>query len=78
VFNDGAFSKDSVTWKLGRVSSLNTTSVCISYFTNVNKAEQTVTRSFRDISIVYSVGEMMINTLDHFNSHVQRVKSVEK
>ena len=30
--------------------------------------EQTLVRSVRDISIVYSVGEMLINTLDHLIS----------
>ena len=35
------------------------------------KTEQTLVRSVRDISIVYSVGEMLSNTVDHFNEPVK-------
>ena len=35
------------------------------------KTEQTLVRSVRDISIVYSVGEMLSNTVDHFNECVK-------
>ena len=54
VLNDGNLSKDSVTWKLGRVLKVE------------KGSEQTFMRSVRDVSIVYSEGEMLINTVGHF------------
>ena len=35
------------------------------------KTEQTVVRSLRDISIVYSVGEMLSNTVEHFDESAE-------
>ena len=50
----------------------------VPYRTLSNQMKQTLVRSIRDVSIVYSVGEMMINTLDHFNECANRVNSLEK
>jgi len=77
VFNDGNLTKESTTWKLGKVSKLENNRVSITYFTKSNGKEQVLVRSIRDISIVYSVGEMMINTLDHFNDCAKHTSNEE-
>jgi len=77
VFNDNSYAKESVVWKLGRVSKIEKTRVSIDYAMKVNGVKQTIVRSVRDISIVYSVGEMMINTVDHFNDCTREVKPSE-
>ena len=66
VFNDGNCAKESICWKLGKVVDVLGTKVTLRYSIRT-KAEQTLVRSVRDISIVYSVGEMLRNTVDHFN-----------
>ena len=46
--------------------------ISIVYSVKSNGVEQTLVRSIRDVSILYSVGEMMINTVDHFYVCVKR------
>ena len=70
VFNDGNLSKDSVTWKLGRVSKVENTEVSILTSGKSKGSEQIFIRSVRDVSIVYLVGEMLINTVGHFDDCV--------
>ena len=74
VFNDGNLSKDSVTGRLGRVSKVENTKVSILASIKTNGSEQTFVRSVRDVSIVYLVGEMLLNTLDHFDECVDDEK----
>ena len=64
-FNDGNCSKEPISWKLGKVMNVTGTKVTLKYSIRT-RSEQTVVRSLRDISIVYSVGEMLSNTVDHF------------
>ena len=71
VLNDGNLSKDSVTWKLGRVLKVENTKVSILTSGKTKGSEQTFTRSVRDVSIVYSEGEMLINTVDHFDECIR-------
>ena len=52
---------------MGRVSNVEKTKISIRYSVKTNWVKQTLVRSVRDISFVYSVGEMLINTIDHFN-----------
>ena len=66
VFNDGNCAKESICWKFGKVVDVTGTKVTLKYSIKA-KTEQTVVRSVRDISIVYSVGEMLSNTVEHFN-----------
>ena len=68
VFNDSQFSKDSIEWKLGRIVSVGTRKVTILYSNGMAQSMVSVERSIRDISIVYSVGELMINTQEHFEA----------
>ena len=70
VFNHGNCAKESICWKLGKVVDVLGTKVTLRYSIRT-KAEQTLVRSVRDISIVYSVGEMLRNTVDHFNECVK-------
>ena len=67
VYNDGNMGKVSITWRLGRVSKVNNTKVSILTSGKAKGAEQNFERSVRVVSIIYSVGEMLINTVDHFN-----------
>ena len=55
---------------MGRVSNVDKTNISIRYSVKTKRIEQTLVRSVRDISIVYFVGEMLINTIDHFNEFV--------
>jgi hypothetical protein len=71
VLNDGNLSKDSVTWKLGRVLKVENTKVSILTSGKTKGSEQTFTRSVRDVSIVYSEGEMLINTVGHFDECIR-------
>ena len=66
VFNDSNYVKESLCWKLGKVVDVQGNKVSLRYSIKT-RVEQTLVRSVRDISIVYSVGEMLINTSDHFN-----------
>ncbi len=67
-FNDSSCSKESVYWKLGRVTGISGSKVTLKYSLKAEGNEQTVVRSMRDVSIVYAaVGESLSNTLDHFN-----------
>ena len=47
---------------MGRVSNVEKTNISIRYSVKTKRIEQTLVRSVRDISIVYFVGEMLINT----------------
>ena len=64
-FNDGNCSKEPISWKLGKVMNVTGTKVTLKYSIRT-RSEQTVVKSLRDISIVYSVGEMLSNTVEHF------------
>jgi len=78
VFNDSSCSKESVYWKLGRVTGVSGSKVTLKYSLKAKGNEQTVVRSMRDASIVYAVGEFLSNTLDHFNdcAKVTRPRSI--
>ena len=76
VFNNGNLSKNSVTWGLGRVSKVENTKVSILSSVKVNGCEEIFVRSVRDISIVYSVGEMLINTVGHFDDCINAKKEM--
>jgi len=67
VYNDSNHAKESIHWRLGRVVEVLGTKVSLKYTGKFKGVEQTLVRSLRDISIVYSVGEMSINTRDHFD-----------
>ena len=59
---DSNYAKESTSWKSGKISMVEKTQVSVKYCGNSNGVEQSFVRSLRDISIVYFVGEMSINT----------------
>jgi len=77
VFNDSSCSKEAIYWKLGKVVNIKGSKVTLSYALKPKGGEQTVVRSVRDISIVYSVGEFSINTREHFNECTRTTKPPE-
>ena len=74
VYNDGNLGKDSFTWKLGRVLKVENTKVSILTLGKTKGSEQIFKRSVRDVSIVYSVGEMLTVTVNHFGECVRAEK----
>ena len=77
VFNDSSYTKESICWKLGKVVDVQGNKVSLRYFMKT-RVEQILVRSVRNISIVYSVGEILINTLDHFNECAKLSQKPEK
>ena len=65
VFNDGNCSKESTCWKLGKVLDVTANKVTLRYSVK-SRDDQVVVRSVRDVSIIYSVGEMITNIVEHF------------
>ena len=67
---DGLYSKQETCWKLGKVTEVEDRRAKISYVSKIPKLGNPVTsevyRNFRDISVIYSVNEVFINTNDHF------------
>ena len=70
VFLDSGYGKKEKSWKLGRVVQTNPTKVEIEYYTKSDKCgkmkSKTLTRSPRDMSILFSLNELFINSREHF------------
>ena len=77
VFNDSSCSKESIYWKLGRITGIDGSKVTIRYSLKTKGNEQTVVRSMRDVSIVYAVGEFLSNTTDHFYDCANKFQTSE-
>ena len=72
TFNDSGYSKSSIVWKIGKVVKVVTPDeVTISYASRVQKKAPptmlTVARNPRDISVLFSVDDLFVNTRDHHN-----------
>ena len=67
---DGLYSKQETCWKLGKVLEVEERRVRISYVTRIpkigNPIMAEVFRNFRDVSVIYSVNDILINTTEHF------------
>lgn len=74
VFNDSNYTKDSITWILGRITKVDKRKVSILYTNRNPKNNQILEQSLRDISVIYSVGEMVINTREHFKACNEQFK----
>ena len=61
--------------EIGTLSKVEKTKISIDYSMNVYVVKQTVVRSGRYVSIVNSVGEIMVYTVDHFNGCVKTLQS---
>ena len=69
TYNDGNYSKESITWKLGRVLEVSKRKVKITFLRKTCKAGKfimhQIDRNPRDISIIFSTGDFAINSQDH-------------
>ena len=69
---DGLYSKELIVWKLGKVIEVEDRRVKISFVSRIpkigNAIKSELFRNFRDVSIIYSVDELLINTEEHFNN----------
>jgi len=67
---DGLYSKEQIVWKLGKVIEVDSRRVKISYISRIPKIgspiKSEVYRNFREISLIYSVDDIFINTREHF------------
>ena len=77
LFNDSNNIKESTCWRLGKVVEIQGSKVVLKYCIKANGVGQTLTRSVRDC-IVYSVGEMLINTRGHFDECSNHFKNPEE
>ena len=70
TWTDSGYSKDHRTWKLGRVIESTDRKVTISYAGKndrlVDTDLKTLERNPRDVSIIFSVDDFLINTSEHF------------
>ena len=75
VFTDANYSKDKINWKLAKVLSCSDGKVELSYVSKISKTGISkmgkLSRSVRDVSIVFLVGELFINTSEHHVSLFQ-------
>ena len=69
---DGLYSKQEICWKLGKIIEVDDRRVKISYVSRIPKIGNPITseiyRNFRDVSVIYSVKDVFINTTEHFIS----------
>ena len=72
TFKDAGYSKDSIDWRLGRVVSMDGKKATIYYSGKGSSSKSqplhTVQRSIRDICIFHSVGDLVVNTKEHFDA----------
>ena len=59
-------------WRLGKITGVKGTQVSVTYSVRGAKAKvppmHTVQRSIRVVSIIYSTGDLMVNTREHFSA----------
>ena len=72
VFNYSKHGKGGMDWRLGEITAVKGTQVSVTYSVRGAKAKvpptHTVQRSARGMSIIYSVGDLMVNTREHFSA----------
>ena len=72
VFLDTEYGKGGTEWGLGKVTAVKGSQISVSYSVRGAKAKvppmHTVTRSARDVSILYSAGDLLVNTREHFSA----------
>ena len=71
VYTDAGYSKENISWKLGRVIEVSERKVKLIFLSKTSKSGKPIMhqleRNPRDVSILFSVGDFSINTQDHFN-----------
>ena len=74
VFTDAGYSKENVSWKLGRVIEVSKRKVRITFFSKPSSTGKSIMhqleRNPRDVSNLFSAGDFAINTKDHYNDVV--------
>ena len=72
TFSDSGYSKSELVWKLGRVEEVSQRKIIVQYVDKVNTSPphtmSSLSRSPRNVSIVFLVSELFINTNDPFSS----------
>lgn len=74
VYLDSLRSKDQAVWKIGKIISINPSGrkVTIAFPDKTSPGKipklRTISRSIREISIIYSVNDFPVNTHEHFDS----------
>ena len=73
VFNDSEYGKGGMDWRLGKITAVKGTQISVTYSVRGSKAKvppmHTVQRSVREVSILYSMGDLLVNTREHFSTH---------
>ena len=73
VFNDSEYGKGGMDWRLGKITAVKGTQISVTYSVRGSKAKvppmHTVQRSVREVSILYSIGDLLVNTREHFSTH---------
>ena len=59
AFNDSEYGKGGTDWRLGKITAVKGTQVSVTY---------SVLRSARDISILHSNRDLLVNTREHFSA----------
>ena len=72
VFNYSEYGKGGMDWRLGKITAVKVTQVSVTYSVRGSKAKvppmHTVQRSVRYVSILYSTGDLLVNTREHFSA----------
>ena len=72
VFNDSEYGKGGINWRLGKITGVKGSQISVMYSVRGAKAKvppvHTVQRRARDVSILYSVLDLMVNTREHFSA----------
>ena len=72
VFLDSEYGKGGSEWRLGKVTAVKGSQISVSYSVRGAKAKapplHTVSRSARDVFILYSAGDLLVNTREHFSA----------
>ena len=70
TFKDAGYSQEWIDWRLGKVVTLDGNKATISYSGKGSSSKSqplhTVQRSIRDICIIHSVGDLVVNNKEHF------------
>ena len=65
-------------WRLGKITAVKDTQVSVMYALRGATAKlppmHTVQRSARDVSIIYSAGDLMVNTREYFSALTELAK----
>ena len=69
---EGWLEQGEMDWRLGKITGVKGTQVSVTYSVRGAKAKvlpmHTVQRSVRDVSIIYSAGDLMIDTREYFSA----------